>query len=60
MLESDMQKVVVLPGFEVAQAKQNPIMDISPGYTAYSRYTAAMATKFPDCTPSLMSHLLRY
>ena len=28
MLEPDTQKVVVLPGFEVAQAKQKPITDI--------------------------------
>ena len=27
MLEPDMQKVVVLPGFEVAQAKQKPITE---------------------------------
>ena len=58
MLEPDTQKVVVLPGFEVAQAKQKPITDIITWVHCYSRYTPAIATKFPDCTPGLMSHLL--
>ena len=58
MLEPDTQRVVVLPGFEVAQAKQKPITDIITWVHCYSRYTAAMATKFPDSTPGLMSHLL--
>ena len=58
MLEPDTQKVVVFPGFEVAQAKQKSITDIITWVHCYSRYTAAMATKYPDCTPGLMSHLL--
>ena len=55
VLEPDKQKVVVLPGFELAQVKQKPITDI---IHCYGRITAAMATKFPDSTPGLMSHLL--
>ena len=42
----------------MAQAKQKPITDIITWVHCYSRYTAAMVTKFPDCTPGLMSHLL--
>ena len=43
MLEPDTQKVVVLPGFEVAQPKQKPITDIITWVHCCSRYTAVEA-----------------
>jgi hypothetical protein len=56
--EADMQKLVVLPGFEVAQARQKPISDIVMWMHCYTRYTAAMASKFPECTPGFMAHMV--
>lgn len=56
--ESDTQRLVVLPGFEVAQAKQKPIGDIITWTHCYARYTAAMSTKFPRCTGGFMAHLV--
>lgn len=56
--ESDTQKIIVLPGFEVSQARSKPIRDIFTWMNCFCRYTAGMATKFPDCTPGFMSHMV--
>ena len=57
-VEEDTEKLVVLPGFEVAQARKRPITSITVWSQCFARYTAAMATKFPECAPGLMSHLV--
>ena len=57
-VESDTERLVVLPGFEVSQAKKKPIADILTWVQCFSRYTAAMAKKFPESTPGFMSHML--
>lgn len=44
--------------FEVAQAKQTPIVDIVTWTHCYARYTAAMAAKYPECTGGFMAHLV--
>ena len=45
-LEADAEKLVVLPGFEVTQAKKKPITNIMMWVQCYAKYTAAMAQKF--------------
>jgi len=57
-MESDTQKLVVLPGFEVAQAKQRPVTDIITWTQCFARYTVTMAKKFPECTAGFISHML--
>ena len=55
--ESETQKIVVLLGFEVSQAK--PIIrDIVTWLNCFCHYTAAMALEHPKCTPGFMSHIL--
>lgn len=56
--ESDTEKLIVLPGFEVSQPRKKPVDDIFTWIQCFSRYTAAMAKEFPQCTPGFMSHLL--
>lgn len=53
----DTQKLVVLLGFEVVQVRQRPATDIAT-WGHYFAVTAAMAGKFPRCTPGLMAHML--
>ena len=57
-VEEDTEKLVVLPGFEVSQARKKPITSIAVWSQCFARYTAAMAAKFPDCAPGFMSHLV--
>ena len=57
-VESDTERLVVLPGFELSQAKKKPIADILMWVQCFSRYTAAMAKKFPESTPGFTSHML--
>lgn len=56
--ESDTEKLIVLPGFEVSQPKRKPVDDIFTWIQCFARYTAAMAKEYPECTPGFMSHLL--
>lgn len=56
--QEDTQKLVVLPGFEVSQAKQKPIADIVTWAHCFARYTGAMAAKFPSCTGGFMAHMV--
>ena len=51
-------KLMVLPGFEVAHSRKKPVTDIVTWVQCFSRYTAAMAQSFPDCTPGFMSHMI--
>ena len=55
--EPDTEKLVVLPGFEVTQANKKPINSIITWVQCFSWYTAAMSSKFPECTPGFMSHM---
>ena len=56
--EANTEKLVILPGFEVAQTRKRPVTSIITWVHCFSRYTAAMAKQFPECTPGFMSHLL--
>ena len=59
--EGDTDKLVVLPGFEVTQAKKKnkkPVNNIIVWTQGFTRYTAAMAKEFPECTPGFVSHML--
>ena len=56
--EANTEKLVILPRFEVAQTRKRPVTSIITWVQCFSRYTAAMAKQFPECTPGFMSHLL--
>ena len=56
--DADPEKLVVLPGFEVAQPRKKPIHNIITWVQCFGRYTAAMARHHPDCTVGFMSHML--
>ena len=56
--ESDTEKLLVLPGFEVSQPWKKPVDDIFSWIQCFSSYTAAMAKEYPQCTAEFMSHLL--
>ena len=55
---TDTEKLVVLPGFEVAQPRKKPVNDFITWVQCFSRYTAAMSKQYPNCTSGFMSHLL--
>ena len=44
--------------FEVSPAKQKLIRDILTWTGCSARYMSALAERFPNCVPGLMSHLL--
>ena len=56
--ETDMEKLVVLPGFEVSQPRKKPVNNCITWVQCFCRYTAAMSKHNPDCTAGFMSHLL--
>lgn len=56
--ERETQTLVALPGFELTQPRKKPIDNIITWVQCYSRYTAAMAQHYPECTPGFMSHML--
>ena len=56
--ESDTEKLIVLPCFEVSQPRKRPVDDLFTWIQCFARYTAAMAKEYPECTPGFMSHLL--
>ena len=47
--DDNADKLMVLPGLEVAHSRKKPVMDIT-WVQCFSHYTAAMAQSFPDCT----------
>lgn len=57
-VDSETEKLVVLPGFEVAQPRKKPVNNFITWVQCFSRYTAAMAKQYPECTPGFLSHLL--
>ena len=56
--EENTDKLMVLPGFEVAHTKRKPVTDIITWVQCFSRYTAAMSQSYPECTPGFMSHMI--
>ena len=58
IVPDDTQKLVVLPGLEVSQAKQKPITNIITWSNCFARYTAAMAVKFSASTGRFMAHMV--
>lgn len=56
--EPDTERLVVLPGFEISQARQKPISNIITWTHCYARYTAAMAAAYPTSMPGFMAHLV--
>lgn len=57
-VDSEVEKLVVLPGFEVSQPRKKPVNDFITWVQCFCRYTAAMSQHHADCTPGFMSHLL--
>ena len=56
--ETDTEKLVVLPGFEVSQPRKKPVNNFITWIQCFCRYTAAMSKHYPECTSGFMSHLL--
>ena len=56
--EDNTEKLMVLPGFEVAHTRKKPVTDIITWVQCFSRYTAVMALSFPKCSPGFMSHMI--
>ena len=56
--EAEMEKLVVLPGFEVSQPRKRPVNNFITWVQCFCCYTAAMSKHYPDCTMGFMSHLL--
>ena len=56
--EAETEKVVLLPGFEMAQAKKKPVTSIMSWIQCFARFVAAMAQASPNSTPGFMSHML--
>ena len=50
--ETDMEKLVVLPGFE------EPVNNFITWIQCFCRYMAAMSKQYPECTSGFLSHLL--
>lgn len=48
--ESDTEKLIVLPGFEVSQPRKKPVEDTFSWIQCFARYSAAMAKEYPKCT----------
>ena len=56
--ETDMEKLMVLPGFEVSQPRKKPVNNFITWIQCFCRYTAAMSRHHPECTTGFVSHLL--
>lgn len=56
--EAETQRLVVLPGFEVSQARQKPINNIIVWANCYARYVGAMSKVHPTGVPGLMAHMI--
>ena len=52
------EKLVVLPGVEVAQSRRKPILSILTWVQCYCKYVAAVSQKFPEAVAGLVGHLL--
>ena len=57
-VENDMEKLVVLPGFEVSQPRKKPVNNFITWVQCFSHYTATMSKQYPNCAPGFLSHLL--
>ena len=57
-MDTDMEKLVVLPGFEVSQPRKKPVNNFISWIHCFCRYTAAMSRHHPECTSGFLSHLL--
>ena len=51
-------KLVVLPGLEVAQSRWEPILSIITWVQCYGKYVAAVSQKFPEAVAGMVGHLL--
>ena len=58
MLDLEEDKVVVLPSFEVTQARRKPIKSFWVWAQCFAGYMTTMARVSPECTPGFMSHML--
>ena len=52
------EKLVVLPGLEVAQSRRKPILSILTWVQCYCKYMAAVSLKFPEAVAGMVGHLL--
>ena len=52
------EKLVVLPGVEVAQSSRKPILSIFTWVQCYCKYVVAVSQKFPEAVAGMVGHLL--
>ena len=52
------EKLVVLPGLEVAQSRRKPILSILTLVQCYCKYLAAVSQKFLEAVAGMVGHLL--
>ena len=52
------EKLVVLPGLEVAQSRRKPILSILTWVQCYCKYLATVSQKFPEAVAGMVGHLL--
>ena len=50
------EKLVVLPGLEVAQSRRKPILSILTWVQCYCKYVAAVSQKFPEAVAGMVGH----
>ena len=50
------EKLVVLPGLEVALSTQKPILSIITWVQCYGKYVAAVSQKFPEAVAGMAGH----
>ena len=58
LAETDTEKLVILPGFEVSQLWKKPVNNFITWVQCFCHYTTAMLKHYPDCTAGFLSHLL--
>ena len=58
MTGRECEKLVVLPGLEVAQSRRKPILSILTWVQCYCKYVAAVSQKFPEAVAGMVGHLL--
>ena len=57
-VDTDTEKLVVLPSFEVSQPHKKPVNNFITWIQCFCRYTTAMSRHHPECTSGFLSHLL--
>jgi len=55
--DTDPQKLIVLPGLEVAKAKKKPVQDIRVWTQCFALYATVLIKRYPETVADLMAYL---